>query len=191
MAVIEIPANRIKPGCASITPDLLPLVSLTQDEIDRVVETVSGGARNVQDIYPLAPLQEGMLFHHLTMAQEGDPYVSCSLMSFSTRDSLDAYVKALNAVIARHDILRAAAVWEGLPEPVQVVWRDAPVLVEDVTSLISPAKLDVVEQLKACFNPSSYRIDVRKALLNQFTYCARSSRNDSLGDDVFVPSPVC
>src|ERR1044071_2797035 len=126
------------------------------------LETVPGGSSNIQDIYPLAPLQEGILFHHL-LAQEGDPYLLWSLRSFSDRDLLDRYIGALNAVVARHDILRTAIIWEGLPEAVQVVWRQASVLVEEVG--LDAADGDIARQLKQRFDPRHYRLDVGQAPL--------------------------
>jgi amino acid adenylation domain-containing protein len=159
---LPVPPNRIPADCERITPELLPLAELTQREIDEIVAKVPGGAANVQDVYPLAPLQEGILFHHL-MAQEGDPYILAVLRDFPDRAALDAYLAALQAVVARHDILRTAMAWEGLREPVQVVWRHAPVVVEEVT--LDAGAGAAGEQLWARYNPRHLRLDVRRAPL--------------------------
>jgi len=153
--------NRIPEGCTKITPDMLPLLHITAEEIERVVSGVVGGAANVQDIYPLTPLQEGMLFHSL-LSREQDPYLLCTQMSFETEARLDDYLAALQVVIARHDILRTSVVWEGLGEPVQVVWRNAPMRVERMQ--LDGAR-DAVEEMYRRINPQRQRMELREAPL--------------------------
>src|ERR1051326_6085477 len=159
-AAIEVPPRLIPAGCEAITPEMLPLVKLSQEEIDFIARQVPGGMSNVQDIYPLAPLQEGIFFHHL-MSEEGDAYLLSSLSAVDTRERLEAFVEGLKRVVERHDILRTGLAWEGLAEPVQVVLRHVELAVEEVE--LDPAAGEAAEQLYARFDPRRHRIDLRQA----------------------------
>ncbi|SMB27154.1 Non-ribosomal peptide synthetase, terminal component [Sterolibacterium denitrificans] len=159
------PANLIPPGCALITPAMLPLVELSPAQIERIVATVPGGAANVQDIYPLAPLQEGILFHHrlgAEAADDSDAYVLPLLLAADDEQRLDAFIDALRQVVSRHDILRSAILWDGLARPVQVVYRRVELPVEEIA--LDPAQ-DALTQMQARMASRHNRLDLRHAPL--------------------------
>lgn len=128
---------------------------------------------NVADIYPLSPLQEGMLFHTLEAPTSG---VYVEQYSCTLRGPLD--VEALQAawrrVVDRHAVLRTAFLWEGLDEPLQVVRRqtDPPWTVLDWQA--APPD-EVVERLQALLREDRIRgFDVTQAPLMRMTLIRRA-----------------
>ncbi|OCA54768.1 non-ribosomal peptide synthetase [Photorhabdus namnaonensis] len=167
----SVPANVITPAATVLTPAMLPLIELTQAEIDHIVEQVPGGIANIQDIYALSPLQDGILFHHL-LADEGDPYLLAGQMAFADRKLLDRYLAAVQQVINRHDILRTAFIWQGLSVPAQVVCRQVRLSVTEL--ILDPADGPISEQLAQRFNPRQYRLDLGQAPLLRFVVAQES-----------------
>jgi amino acid adenylation domain-containing protein/non-ribosomal peptide synthase protein (TIGR01720 family) len=76
---------------------------------------------NVEDVYGLSPLQQGMLFH--TLRDPGASlYFQQALYTLESADT-DALERAFRRVVERHPVLRTSFHWEDLDNPVQVVHR--------------------------------------------------------------------
>ncbi|MEO3715911.1 amino acid adenylation domain-containing protein, partial [Roseateles flavus] len=160
------PANLIPEGSQYITPDMLPLVTLSQQELDTVVAAVPGGAANVQDIYPLAPLQEGILFHHLAAGTGSDPYVMATVWDCDSEDSVASFLEALRFMTTRHDVLRTAVQWRDLSRPVQVVLRQVELDIETLSfDTLAQAHAEVLQ----LSDPQRQRLDLGRAPLLRVT----------------------
>jgi hypothetical protein len=79
-------------------------------------------ASNLEDIYELSPIQEGMLFHSL-YAPESSEYIVQSSFTFNGDVNVKALKLAWQEVLDRHQILRTSFQWEEVSKPVQVVYR--------------------------------------------------------------------
>ncbi|WP_409281873.1 condensation domain-containing protein, partial [Pseudomonas defluvii] len=109
-------------GTGGVTPSDFPLVRLSQSQLDGL----SLGADALEDIYPLAPMQQGLLFHSL-YAPEAGTYVNQLCVDVDNLD-VERFRAAWHIVLARHGILRTGFVWRGdLPEPLQLVRRQVAV----------------------------------------------------------------
>lgn len=148
-------------GSASIATQEPLLAGLDERHIEVVVQHVPGGARNLQDIYPLSSLQEGMLFHHLLNDQQ-DTYVLSTAFELQSAVQLALLVDAVQKVVDRHTVLRTAILWENLPKPMQVVYRQVQL---SVLPLVLDSTRDPVEQLKERMQPRSSGMDLRIAPL--------------------------
>ncbi|WP_410590178.1 amino acid adenylation domain-containing protein [Amycolatopsis sp. lyj-23] len=125
-ALREITAHCAEPGAGGRTPSDFPLAVATQAELDRLL----GDGRDVEDVYPLTPMQAGMLFHSLS---EPGTYLEQVCFTLSGVDDPAALERAWRRTVEDIPALRTAVRWTGVREPVQVVHRAVtlPVTVHD------------------------------------------------------------
>ena len=81
---------------------------------------------NVEDIYPLTPNQQGLLFHTLYAPTSG-VYLEQFGHELEGHFNVAAFKRAWQEVVNRHPVLRSAFIWEGVDEPLQVVRKEVEV----------------------------------------------------------------
>ncbi len=113
-------AHCLSPGAGGYTPADFPLAELSQERLDALTR----GDRGIEDVYPLTPMQEGMLFH-ARLSPESSVYFAQAHWELRRDADVAALYKAWEHVVQRHGVLRTVFVWRDLERPLQIVRRRA------------------------------------------------------------------
>lgn len=81
-------------------------------------------ADNIEDILPLAPMQQGILVHRITAPESAAFHLQMELALDGAVDE-SALVRAWNLLVERHAALRTSFVWERVERPYQLVHGSA------------------------------------------------------------------
>ena len=109
-----------QPGAGGLSPSDVPLVALSQSEIDRF-ESEHG---EIEDILPLTTLQEGMLFFAFYDAGGPDVYNVQIMLKLEGPIDEKALQDAAKALLGRHKNLWVAFEHKDLDRPVQIIPKD-------------------------------------------------------------------
>ncbi|MER6560826.1 amino acid adenylation domain-containing protein, partial [Streptomyces sp. NPDC001027] len=145
-------------GSVADAPDL----TLTEEERAHVERLAPG---RVEDVWPLAPLQEGLFFHSTYDDGALDVYTVHESFDFARRVDADRLSAAVRTLLARNPSLRAGFTSEGLRRPVQFIVRDAEIPLTEVDlGALTAAEQDV--RLRELMDEErSRRFDLTRPLL--------------------------
>ncbi|QPK87040.1 amino acid adenylation domain-containing protein [Bacillus velezensis] len=127
-------------------------------------------ATEIQDIYPLSYMQEGMLFHSL-LDSGSNAYVEQISFTVSGDLCIDTFQKSLDMLVSRYDIFRTIFIKEvpDLEGPQQVVLsrRDTAVRTEDISDYSEERQQSIIDKFKETDRHKGF--DLQKGPLMRLT----------------------
>jgi len=113
-------AHCLLPDSGGYTPSDFPLAALAQPGLDAMALT----PRRIEDIYPLAPLQSGLMFHSF---YDPEPSVYCIQLGCRLLGELNvpAFKQAWQQLVDHHPVLRTRFQLEHQDQPLQIVHKQA------------------------------------------------------------------
>ncbi|MHC0062935.1 amino acid adenylation domain-containing protein [Nostoc sp. UIC 10890] len=123
---------------------------------------------NIEDLYELSPMQQGMLFHTL-YAPESEVYFEQLLCTLSGELNFLTFQQAWQLVVARHPALRSSFYWEEIEKPLQMVSKqvDLPLEKLDWRHLTADEQQQQLENFLKCDRQKGF--DLAQAPLMRFT----------------------
>ncbi|WP_127570963.1 non-ribosomal peptide synthetase, partial [Paenibacillus xylaniclasticus] len=111
-----------------LTPSDIVADGISIDELEELTERLGSiVSRTIENIYPLTPMQKGMLFHSL-VDNEPEAFVQQISLTLQGALEIELFRSSWNAVTRRHDALRTNFLMNGREEPLQIVYQDREIL---------------------------------------------------------------
>ncbi len=120
---------------------------LSKEELNFVLNSINKD--NVEDLYPLSAIQEGMLYHYFneTGSTEYKEYLHLEMKG---KIEEEGFRKAWQQVIKDYEMLRTVYRWEGLERPVQITLKqfEPDLRFYDLSQLNDSLKYNRLEDIK-------------------------------------------
>ncbi len=144
--VLEVIRHCVSRECSELTPSDVLLPGLSLDALDRMVEQIQPDGE-LENIYPMTPMQKGMLFHNMLDSQSS-AYVEQSTFELKGTLDLAAFSASLDLLVQRHSALRTNFRSDLQDEPLQVVYRSkrGDLYVEDIREKEKAAQEQYIEE---------------------------------------------
>ncbi|WP_278314498.1 non-ribosomal peptide synthase/polyketide synthase [Lolliginicoccus levis] len=154
------------PGAGGLTPSDVAMVDIDQATIDGIERHYP----SLEDIWPLSPLQAGMLFHAVLAEDSVDAYMVQLVLHARGTVDVERLERAANAVIARHANLRAAFITTSDGDSLQLILGESSISIRtlDVSDAADPAA--AVSDFLA--RDREHRFDMARAPLVRITVLA-------------------
>jgi len=105
---------------ASIYPVSL---MVSKDDLKDILLTNHIDEKNIKEIYPLSPTQEGMLFHSIYDSHSA-AFLQVDSFSITGDFNVDIFIKSWNILLKRYDVFRTIYLYKGLENPLQIVLNE-------------------------------------------------------------------
>ncbi|UVL27796.1 non-ribosomal peptide synthetase [Pseudomonas donghuensis] len=152
--LVQLVEHCLAPGNGAVTPSDFPLAALSQAQLDRL--PLAPG--QMADIYPLSPMQQGMLFHALNAQTCGDNINQLRVQVQGL--DVERFRHAWQATLDAHDSLRSQFHWQGdFAAPVQVVVRDVPLAFASIDLRGAPHGATALDDLAAQERNAGFALD--------------------------------